>query len=116
MPTPSAASGVTRRSGVGGPRRLLVTMDETTDEGADRRRVGKICAVLDQYPGDLPVELCFRIRGAESRFARGAVNAGALDQLVPRLKALLGVLGDAAEVGEAEVERRETGFVAVGGA
>ena len=91
-------------------------MDETTDEAADRRRVARLCAVLDEFVGDLPVELCFRVRGAESRFARGAVDAGRLEALVPRLKALLGVLGDAAEVGEAESARRESGLIAVGGA
>ena len=63
-----------------GPHRLVVTMEETTDDAADRRRIGRVCSVLDEFPGDLPVELCFRIRGAESRFARGSVNAGALDQ------------------------------------
>ncbi len=114
-PAPSAAMPPARRA-VGGPHRLLVTMDETTDEAADRRRVARLCAVLDEFVGDLPVELCFRVRGAESRFARGAVDAGRLEALVPRLKALLGVLGDAAEVGEAESARRESGLIAVGGA
>ena len=114
-PAPSAAMPPSRRA-VGGPRRLLVTMDETTDEAADRRRVARLCAVLDEFPGDLPVELCFRVRGAESRFARGAVDAGSLDALVPRLKALLGVLGEVTEVGEAESARRESGLIAVGGA
>lgn len=112
----SASMNTPRRPNVGGPRRLLVTMDETTDEDADRRRVGRICAILDEYPGDLPVELCFRIRGAETRFARGAVNAEYLDAVVPRLKALLGVLGEAGEVGEVEPARRESGLIAVGGA
>ncbi|MGE3858266.1 MAG: OB-fold nucleic acid binding domain-containing protein [Dehalococcoidia bacterium] len=112
---PSSSFAPARRV-AGGPHRLLVTMDETTDEAADRRRVARLCAVLDEFTGDLPVELCFRVGGTESRFARGAVDAARLDTLVPRLKALLGVLGDAVEAGDAEPARRESGFVAVGGA
>ena len=85
-------------------------------EAADRRRVARLCAVLDEFPGDLPVELCFRVRDAESRFARGAVDGSRLETLVPRLKALLGVLGDAVEAGDAEPARRDPGLIAVGGA
>ncbi|MFA7248732.1 MAG: DNA polymerase III subunit alpha [Dehalococcoidia bacterium] len=112
---PAPESAVLRSAG---PHRLLVTMDETTDDAADRRRIGRICGALDEYPGDLPVELCFRIHGAETRFSRGGVDPGRLELLVPRLRALLGVLGSAEEVGAAPaaVPAREAGFVAVGGA
>jgi hypothetical protein len=86
-----------------GPRRLVVAMDETTDEAADRRRIGRVCAALDEYPGDLPVELRLRLRGsAEAILTRGGVDPARLDLLLPRLKALLGVLGEAREVGTLE--------------
>ena len=86
-----------------GPRRLVVAMDETTDEGADRRRIGRVCAALDEYPGDLPVELHLRLRAeGEAHLARGGVDPARLDILLPRLKALLGVLGEAHEIGVVE--------------
>ncbi len=113
--TPPASTRGSRAM-IAGPRRLLITMDETTDEDADRRRIARICAALDEYPGDVPVELCFRTHGTETRFSRGAVDLDRMDILVPRLKALLGVLGEALEAGEAEPAQRESGFVAVGGA
>ena len=82
-----------------GPRRLCMTMEETTDEGADRRRLARIVALLSAQPGELPVELVVRMRGgALQRLRLGGVAMS--DDLLPRIQALLGVLGDAAEVGE----------------
>ena len=124
-PAPPPSERAALRRALDGPRRLLVTMEETTDAEADRRRVGRICAALDEYAGDLPVELCLRIQhnirdntqNNEARLSRGGVDPRRLDALLPRLKALLGVLGEAIEVGvDADLVPRETGLVAVGGA
>lgn len=85
-----------------GPRRLVVRMEETTDEAADLRRVRRILAVLDEAPGDLPVELVVQQRGgATVRLQRGGVSPAAVERLIPQLKRLLGVLGDAHELGTA---------------
>ncbi|MEX2446283.1 MAG: hypothetical protein WD734_03000, partial [Dehalococcoidia bacterium] len=101
-----------------GPRRLTVMMEETTDEEADRRRLRRICAALDEYPGDLSVELVLRLRGdQQARFQRRGVNPGDLERLTPRLRALLGVLGEVRDEGEGgtaeDVARHD--LVAVGG-
>jgi DNA polymerase-3 subunit alpha len=82
-----------------GPRRLQIDLDETTDEPADRRRVRKIVAVLASAPGADPVELRVRTRsGAVQRLRLGTV---ALNEDVLRLvQGLLGVLGNAREVGD----------------
>ena len=92
-----------------------MTLEETTDEGADRRRIGRVCAALDEFVGDVPVELCLRMQGTDARFTRGGVDAARLDQFVPRLRALLCVLCNVEDLG-VEPARREAGFVAVGGA
>ncbi|MEX2032503.1 MAG: OB-fold nucleic acid binding domain-containing protein, partial [Dehalococcoidia bacterium] len=87
-----------------GPRRLLVRMEETTDEGADLRRLRKICAVLDEVPGDLAVELVIEQRGGhQARLVRGGVDPAAVERIAPRLKALLGVLGEVREVAGTEI-------------
>ena len=97
-----------------GPRRLRVILEETTDEGADRRRLRKICAVLDRHRGELPVELMIRRRdGGSVRLSRGAVDAGAIERMVSEVRALLGVLGGAEELGR--VERSAQELAAVGG-
>ena len=99
-PASAAPAGDGRADGeaLGGPRRLCVEMEETTDEGADRRRLARIVALLSAQPGDLPVELTVRMRGsARQRLRFGGVAMS--DDLLPRIQALLGVLGDAAEVG-----------------
>jgi hypothetical protein len=98
-----------------GPHRLVIVVEETTDEGADLRRVRRICAALDEQPGDLPVEMRIQHRDQRvSRMRRGAVNEAALADLTPRLRALLGVLGTAREVGAVE-KARSTQLVAIGG-
>ena len=97
-----------------GPRRLRVALEETTDEAADRRRLRKICAVLDRHRGELPVELVIRRRGgAGVRLSRGGVEAAATERMVSELRALLGVLGRVDEVGRTEAPAQE--FAAVGG-
>lgn len=97
-----------------GPRRLRIALEETTDEAADRRRLRKICAVLDRHAGELPVELVITRRGGDAvRLSRGTVDASVIERIVPEINALLGVLGDVAEVGRVETAARE--LAAVGG-
>ena len=96
-----------------GDHRLVVEMEETTDEAADLRRVRRVCAVLDEFEGDLPVELRVKTRGGQVvSLARGAVNAAELERIVARLRPILGVLGGAHEAGSTA----QTGqLAAVGG-
>ena len=83
-----------------GDHRLVVEMEETTDEAADLRRVRRVCAVLDDFAGDLPVELRVKTRGGQVvSLARGAVNGAELERIVARLRPILGVLGGAHEAG-----------------
>ena len=97
-----------------GPRRLRIALEETTDEAADRRRLRKICAVLDRFRGELPVELVIVRRGGDHiRLSRGTVDASATERMVPEISALLGVLGNVAEVGQADASARD--LAAVGG-
>ena len=98
-----------------GPHRLRVRMEETTDEGADLRRLRRICAVLDRSAGaELPVEFSVQRRdGSIVRLERGAIAYAQLERAVPELCALLGVLGEAREVGATQVA---PGYAAAGGA
>jgi hypothetical protein len=90
-----------------GPRRLVVAMEETTDEPADLRRVRRVCSALDEYPGDLPVEIHIHQRDRRiARLRRGGIDPEALELLAPRLRALLGVLGDVREAGGLEEAAR----------
>ncbi len=89
-----------------GPRRLLIRMEETTDQGADRRRLSKICAALKAYPGELPVELqvfCGDELRGRLELREQPVEATALPELLGELNLLLGVLGSAAEAGDVTV-------------
>ncbi len=86
-----------------GPRRLLIEIEETTDETADLRRVRKLCAILDEFEGDLPVVLCVKTRSGEMiRLERGGVAPHAIERILPRLRPILGVLGQAYETGRAD--------------
>jgi DNA polymerase-3 subunit alpha len=97
-----------------GPRRLRVVLEETTDEAADRRRLRKICAVLDRHAGELPVEIQIRRRdGGLVRLGRGGVEPAATERMIPEVRALLGVLGRVEEAGRVESGARE--LAAVGG-
>ncbi len=84
-----------------GPRRLRVVMEETTDEGADLRRLRRICAVLDRAAGDdLPVELAIKRRDETLvKLQRGGMARASVERAVPELQVLLGVLGEVREVG-----------------
>ena len=68
------------------------------DEGADRRRIRRLVAMLRESGGDLPVELSVRTRSG--RVVRltlpGVADA---EPLLPRIRTLLGVLGEVAEHG-----------------
>ena len=97
-----------------GPRRLRVRLEETTDESADRRRLRKICAILDRHRGELPVEfLIHRRDGGTVRLSRGTVEASATERFMPEIRSLLGVLGGVEELGRQEQAARE--LAAVGG-
>ncbi|MQC16625.1 MAG: DNA polymerase III subunit alpha [Chloroflexi bacterium] len=86
-----------------GPRRLLIEIEETTDEAADLRRVRKVCAILDEFGGNLPVVLCVKTRGGETiQLERGGVAPNAIERIIPRLRPILGVLGQAYEVGRTD--------------
>ena len=93
-----------------GARRLLIRMEETTDQGADRRRLAKICAALKAYPGELPVELqVFRGEDLRGRLElrEHPVEAAALQELVGELNQLLGVLGSAVDAGDPSVSETQ---------
>jgi len=101
------AAPVPPRAGLddGGPHRLLIELEETTDEPADVRRIRRICSALDEHPGDLPVEIRIQRRNGDVvRLARGTVALADLEQLVPRIRAFIGVLGTVREAGTPEVE------------
>ncbi len=88
------------RVGLSGPHRLVITMEETTDEAADLRRLRRICGLLDEHAGDVPVEIVVRQRGgAAARLRRGGVGGDDLEELLKRLRGLLGVIGEAREAG-----------------
>jgi DNA polymerase-3 subunit alpha len=89
-----------------GPRRLLIRMEETTDQGADRRRLAKLCSALRAYPGELPVELqvfCGDALRGRVELREHHVEATMLQELLGELNQLLGVLGSATEAGDATV-------------
>ena len=84
-------------AGPGAPR-LVISMEETMDEGADRRRIRRLVAMLRESGGDLPVELSVRTRsGSVVRLTLPGVADA--DPLLPRIRTLLGVLGEVAEHG-----------------
>ena len=99
---PSSLRSRLEEDALTGPPRLRVMIEETTDERADRRRLSKIVERLTAKPGDLPVELVVhtRVGGLERLRLRTGVAPG--DDLVPQLQGLLGVLGEAREVGASE--------------
>jgi hypothetical protein len=83
----------------------MITMEETTDEAADLRRLRKIFTLLDAHSGGLPVEIVVRQRGgAAARLRRGGVEVAAVEELLRQLRGLLGVLGEAREAGSATTD------------
>jgi len=99
-PEPVEAPAEPPRADASGPHRFVITMEETTDEAADLRRLRRVCAALDERSGDLPVEIVVRQRGGSAaRLRRGGVDPAALEELLKRMRGLLGVLGEAREAG-----------------
>ena len=92
----------------GGPARLWILIEETADEAADRRRIGRIVRLLAEQPGDCPAEIEVRTRGGRVQLLRLPPVAG-VDALLPRLAALLGVLGRAALAGGADLAAARAG-------
>jgi hypothetical protein len=74
-------------------------MEETTDEGADRRRLQKILAILARSPGEQPVELALRLRNGQTQIVRLEAGVADAEALVPEIQPLLGVLGQAQRLG-----------------
>lgn len=96
----AGGDAVHRAPAADGPRRLYISMEETADERSDLRRLRRLVAILAESGGDLPVELAVLTRGGRvERLVLPAVAAAA--PLIPRIRALLGVLGDADAVGVA---------------
>ena len=84
----------------GGPPRLRITLDETADEAADRRRLRRLFDRLAAAPGERAVELTLRLRdGRRQRLGLPAI--GASEALLDELRALLGVLGRIELLGDA---------------
>jgi hypothetical protein len=83
-----------------GPRRLRITMEETTDQPADVRRLSKVLARLNAQPGELPVELMVRTRGGVIERLQLPAGIAPSEELIPHIRGLLGVLGNAGEVGD----------------
>ena len=84
-----------------GPERLWILIEETTDSGADRRRLGRIVQLLEAHPGAQPVEIELQAQDGRSERLRLPPVAD-IGALLPELKPLLGVLGSAAYAGEAQ--------------
>ena len=111
----AAAPAPTPRVDEGGLHRLVIEMEETTDEAADLRRLHKVCAVLDRFEGDLPVEIRVKTRSNQQvSLGRGSVDAAELERIVASLRPILGVLGDAHEAGST-ADAARTELAAVGG-
>ena len=87
-----------------GPPRLRVTMEETTDEAADRRRLKKIVEILGGAPGEQPVELAIMLRTGTTEVLR-LPGIADIEAAIPQLQALLGVLGNARRIGDEAYER-----------
>ncbi len=104
-PAASNGSGAHGADDEAGPRRLRISLEETRDEGADRRRLRRLVALLAESAGALPVELVVRTRGGRSE-SLALPGVAAAEPLLPRIRALLGVLGEAAEVGAEEPPAR----------
>ncbi|MYI83173.1 MAG: DNA polymerase III subunit alpha, partial [Chloroflexi bacterium] len=90
-----------------GPERLWILIEETTDTGADRRRLGKIVQLLEAHPGAQPVEIELQAQDGRSERLRLPPVAD-IEALLPELKPLLGVLGSAAHAGDRQPEALTT--------
>ena len=84
-----------------GPERLFIAMEETTDVAADERRLRRIVALLEQHPGEYPVELVILWRDGTSARLQMAQSVADIDAIAGALARLLGVLGRAERAGGA---------------
>ena len=82
-----------------GPPRLLVTMEETTDAAADRRRVRRVLELVAARPGEWPAELFVTGHGGGTLLRLPPVDD--IDALARDLLPILGVLGRASRAGDA---------------
>ena len=82
---------------------MHISMEETTDEAADRRRLQRILALLAGAPGDFPVELTLHLRDGRTESLR-LPGIADVEGLIPQIQPLLGVLGQARRVGREERE------------
>ncbi|MBX7111263.1 MAG: DNA polymerase III subunit alpha [Dehalococcoidia bacterium] len=103
-PPPALVSRGNDIGDTSGPPRLRIHMEETTDEAADRRRLKRIVELLQAEPGDRPVELTITTRAGTTQLLR-LPGVGDIESLVPRIQALLGVLGQARRLGDEAYER-----------
>ena len=95
----AATSGGRPATPLDGPAQLRITMEETTDVAADRRRVERILRLIAEHAGQEPAELVVVERGG-ARSLLQLPPVADIDALVPLLRPLLGVLGRAERVGE----------------
>ena len=98
---PATRDQADRAAPQSGPPRLWITIEETTDEAADCRRLARLCRLLHERPGDLPVELQIVTRGGRVELLR-LPPVDDIEALLPLLQALLGVLGRAEPAGAPE--------------
>jgi len=87
-----------------GPPRLQITMEETTDEAADRRRLRRVLDVLTRNNGELLAELCLTLRGGAVERLR-LPGVADIESVIPELQPILGVLGTARRAGDPAYER-----------
>jgi len=83
-----------------GPPRLRISVEETSDETADRRRIHRLCAALDEHSGVVPVELVLTSQLGHTSTLRLPMTVAPSEALLSRLEALLGVLGRAQVLGD----------------
>ena len=98
----------------GGPRQLRITMEETTDAPADRRRLKRIMDLLSASPGELPVELLIQTQGGRIERLHIPATVSA-ERVIPGVSSLLGVLGTAVEVGDPSVAAAADGLAVASG-
>ena len=100
-PSPRATQAAIVQSG---PPRLHITMEETTDEGADRRRLRRVFDVLHRHAGEQLAELALTLRGGAVERLR-LPGIADIEAVIPELQPILGVLGSARLAGDPAYER-----------
>ena len=98
-PAPSASPAPEDPSLREGPSRLRITMDETSDHAADKRRLGRIMRIVEQHPGEERAELVIVSRGGQ-RTLLALPGVDEIEAVAALVRPLLGVLGNAELAGE----------------